>query len=554
MANIPMKTIKLPGLSDTYTFLQESDVRATAKDVTNTLIGYRPVGELEQINGNYNASGVWNNINDNYKHILIGIAPGDVIKMVAGSEQLNYGILAQPTTPTNNQAADDAPIAGYTGAKSIAAGNSVEIEAPATSTTLLIMSTYNGIVRDDYSLSINGLDYAKNVAENLGAFGASMNTVKATSIDRSALIDGVVDNEPVWARGTVPTSGVNRDSSSNTRFRTVNMLHNESELIVRTDGTYDTLLILFTESEDATTGEKIYTVRTSFGYSKLDKLIPENSYYRIVLCDGEDNTKVLPTADLPTVNDHVKIIDDRISQYATPGIKWIAMGDSITQGYVSTGESSTRISKEINWTGKMAHMKGWALNNIGQGGSGWVTNSNSDGSVWPQSATNAWYKATDPNKDYSFADYDVITLAYGLNDYKSGKAIGTLNGESGADYPQTIIGGMQKTLEAIIAENPKIKIFVILPMNCMGYKTGEALGTEATNWAIGYSYPGCGTLKEVHDAMISVCDYYGIEYIDQTLYSCINRKNIGTMLLDGVHPSEDAHTQIARELRAKISY
>ena len=54
--------------------------------------------------------------------------------------------------------------------------------------------------------------------------------------------------------------------------------------------------------------------------------------------------------------------------------------------------------------------------------------------------------------------------------------------------------------------------------------------------------------------MTEVCRYYGIEYIDQTFESIVNRQNIAVMLPDGVHPSRDAHAMIARELGGKIRF
>jgi hypothetical protein len=50
------------------------------------------------------------------------------------------------------------------------------------------------------------------------------------------------------------------------------------------------------------------------------------------------------------------------------------------------------------------------------------------------------------------------------------------------------------------------------------------------------------------------CEYYGIEMIDMTHNSIINRINAETMLPDKVHPSLDAHRQMGLELSGKILY
>lgn len=42
--------------------------------------------------------------------------------------------------------------------------------------------------------------------------------------------------------------------------------------------------------------------------------------------------------------------------------------------------------------------------------------------------------------------------------------------------------------------------------------------------------------------------------IDNTHNSIVNRVNITSMLLDGVHPNEECYKYMAKELSAKITY
>jgi lysophospholipase L1-like esterase len=51
-----------------------------------------------------------------------------------------------------------------------------------------------------------------------------------------------------------------------------------------------------------------------------------------------------------------------------------------------------------------------------------------------------------------------------------------------------------------------------------------------------------------------VCEWYGIEYIDMTHNSVVNRQNIEDLLIDKVHPSEACHKAMALELAKKIMY
>ena len=61
-------------------------------------------------------------------------------------------------------------------------------------------------------------------------------------------------------------------------------------------------------------------------------------------------------------------------------------------------------------------------------------------------------------------------------------------------------------------------------------------------------------LQDIFDRMKEVCDYHGIEMIDMTHSSIVNRENITTMLADYVHPTVECHKAMARELTKKINF
>ena len=110
---------------------------------------------------------------------------------------------------------------------------------------------------------------------------------------------------------------------------------------------------------------------------------------------------------------------------------------------------------------------------------------------------------------------------------------------------------MAFVIEKILSDNPSCKIYVILPLNCYGYNFDY--GTEETNWALGYNdFPNTGTLESFVAQLKSVSAYYGIETIDMTHNSVVNRKSLPYLLIDGVHPSEFAHSAIAREIAYKL--
>lgn len=242
--------------------------------------------------------------------------------------------------------------------------------------------------------------------------------------------------------------------------------------------------------------------------------------------------------------DWVLMVNKTITNASDAALKWCAMGDSITEGYYSyykedgTGYYTT--NKTETWCPLVAAKNNWGLTNIGQGGRGYVfVRSESDESAY------ALARRTD------YTAYDLVTLAYGVNDWKGNAVIGDITDDGSAETPTTMIGGMKAVIEAIMASNPHIKIVVITPINSLGYNFNY--GTKETNWGLGHSFSNSGTLEDVFEAIVSVCDYYGIEYIDMTHYSCINRLNIETCLIDGVHPSLAAHAMMASELAKKIN-
>ena len=257
---------------------------------------------------------------------------------------------------------------------------------------------------------------------------------------------------------------------------------------------------------------------------------------------GEDMTGL----DDDAMAEHVKVC----ALYENPAapVRWCALGDSITQGWhsemdESSGKSVSKCDPAFCWAATLSVLRGWELTNLARGGIGWIDEANTgDNSA-------AWYVA----RHTDFAPYQLVTLALGINDWKAhASPVGTWEDAPTDDAPTTVMQAMRATIEAIYASNPACKIVVILPLNCNGYT--HAFGDKSTNYALGYSFSLTGTLEDFVARMIEVCDYYGIEYIDLTHRSVINRETLSTLLPDGVHPSYTAHELLAHELAKKIPF
>lgn len=228
--------------------------------------------------------------------------------------------------------------------------------------------------------------------------------------------------------------------------------------------------------------------------------------------------------------------------------KWLAMGDSITQGWYSYKDETYPhghgvLNAKKGWVYKMSVLTGKNVTNKGIGGTGYVCVGTNEAAINAR-------QLIDTLTAEDFEGIGLVTLAYGINDYKKGNiTLGTMSDDVATGG--TVISNMRYVIEKIQQYNPLVKIIVITPFNAAGYYRQE-LGDESTNYAIGYAKNG-KTLQDYFDAFVEVCEYYGIQYLDATHTSLISRKAIPEQLPDGVHPSEDAHTIIAREFSQRIT-
>ncbi len=281
-------------------------------------------------------------------------------------------------------------------------------------------------------------------------------------------------------------------------------------------------------------------------------VLPEDAKY--LICETMiDNVKATyPDGFYIDGINYAKSVRKELKDYFQDnGVNWVAFGDSITERYYSIFNDDGTVTTRENGRGLtypyiLADKNYWNFTNKGTGGMGWIMTSTSSTA----------YVAYNRIKEIDFTQYNLVTFAYGINDWKGNKTMGDITDEftySDDLVPSTVIESMRYCFEYILSKNPKIKIIVITPFNCRGYSYN--FGDDSTCWARGYTgFTNTGTLDQFADKMKDVCDLYGIEYIDMTRFSCINKANIITLLPDGVHPSLECHELLARELASKINF
>ena len=507
-----------------------------------------PFSEMDEYYGYPNNEKKWGNFYGTYKFKVIACGANSSFSITAGSNAVSYGILKSFTIPDQGAAVPYSDNTSWNSRKTVAAGETVTDTTPSDGNYLLIVTLNNGTPTVPASIIINGIDYIKTVYGNLKEAVSVINGNLQEKLDmddaKKIIFDGIYQPQS-WESGTfTQTVGQQSTNSASTkRQRMVAAVKYPYPITIMTDGVFSTDLALYDDD---------LILRRKFTYSTETKYVAANTYFRLIIADAVDDTTNISAYTSAYINAHVSVKNNQIANLVEPGVNWCAMGDSITEGYVSYWDDveekgTSKIDRLNGWAYKAARINNWNLTNLGIGGTGWdkPTNEQEQQGV---DTTSAHYVA----RHTDFTPYNLVTLAYGINDWKDNRVTGSI--DDPYSTPTTTIGGMRATLDAIIDSNPHCKIIVILPLNCMGYHFEFIDDPPTYNWALGYSFSNSGTLEQFVQALISVCDYYGIQYIDMTHYSCINRNNIQDCLTDGVHPNEETHEILARELCRKITF
>lgn len=221
--------------------------------------------------------------------------------------------------------------------------------------------------------------------------------------------------------------------------------------------------------------------------------------------------------------------------YAKP--VWYALGDSITQGFYSYMNGDTpAISTTTNcWAKIVADKAGFSLTNYGVGGSGFVHNATVGDRL----------NARDHIDTIDFSSADIVTIAYGINDWKGSNTFGSFNDD--ITTGGTVYSNMRYVIEKILTDNPECKVFIITPINASKY------GNQSGNWSLSHTISG-KTLEDMFQLEKTVADYYGIELIDMTHQSTFNRLNCPVLMVDGIHPTLGGHQLMGAELAQKINF
>lgn len=286
--------------------------------------------------------------------------------------------------------------------------------------------------------------------------------------------------------------------------------------------------------------------------------IPDDVKYLVifVVYNTHDCQPTNFSLNIPQSKGRIDVLEEKVEVLENSyTINWLALGDSITEGYYSVlneGTEDTESHKSVDgcYCAWVAKMKGFNLDNQGIGGSGWLKRGTT---AAPKLNAREQVDATNEDGSYvlDFSKYDLCTMMWGVNDWKGSQNFGTF--EDGIN-PETesVCGNIRYVIETILTRNPNIKLIIITPVNCRQDTTARPSSAD-NNWGIGYQF-GEKTLEDYYTAIKEICEYYGVEMIDMLHTSAINRINAETLLPDKVHPSIEAHKQMGLDLAGKILY
>ena len=217
--------------------------------------------------------------------------------------------------------------------------------------------------------------------------------------------------------------------------------------------------------------------------------------------------------------------------------KWLAVGDSITRGvYSYMNGSSSASGVGDGWVRKLAAALGHDITVMASRGMGYtdsVTGQDPIDSSNPRISLDTLLTRIEALTD----DFNLITLAFGINDYNT----------PSSTTKETILAGFDDAVQRLMAKWPMARIVVITPFNSC------RVGDDSTNYAYNYTQ-GDKSLKDVADTIKERCQAYGIECIYATNGFIFNNFNIKTLLPDKVHPSDIGHSLIAKNMAHYLLY
>lgn len=140
----------------------------------------------------------------------------------------------------------------------------------------------------------------------------------------------------------------------------------------------------------------------------------------------------------------------------------------------------------------------------------------------------------------STADYDIITVFCGTNDYGTGTALGSKSDSADTD---SFYGHTRKVIETIIGQNPTARLCFFTP-TMRGVFEDQPVYPSVNSAGFG--------LEEYVDAIRDVCAAYAIPCCDTFRTSQLNPLTLSVLTQDNLHPNDAGGKLLARQMQGFI--
>ena len=203
-------------------------------------------------------------------------------------------------------------------------------------------------------------------------------------------------------------------------------------------------------------------------------------------------------------------------------VKYEAIGDSLTYGFIGF-DGGQQVRLDNPYPERVAQIIG----------TNYVYNKGQTGTTVANDTTvmESYYPMSNDTRLATYVNADVISIMGGTNDYIKATAMGTL----GTADDTTFYGGLQKIINYLRTNNPTAFVFVIIPTITSGYSTANSAGN---------------TFKDYKNAMIDVCEAYGVPYIDMSVYGELTNGYTSQWTVDGTHYNQNYTDKIFAPLIA----
>lgn len=242
----------------------------------------------------------------------------------------------------------------------------------------------------------------------------------------------------------------------------------------------------------------------------------------IMLVEGTQRPASYVAYNMETVIDHTKLDNMyQLNADAFRGKKWLVCGTSVSyqDSHVFTGGLH---EGEVcrGYIGNVSRCKPML-----------VTKEGVSGSTLAGSDTNSLINRY---QNLGFANYDFITLEYGINDFGNNVPVGTASDAAGTS---TFAACLKTIIEYALAQNPTVGLIICTEPDVRGTTTNN----------------NSNTLKDYTDVTLDIAKQYRLPVCDWFYHSGINALSKGSttddyLTADGTHPSNAGHMRMGAML------